>query len=101
MDDATRRRFAELWMQRPKIKLSTIAVSLGCSFNALAKERMEMGLAKRYGNYSDDGEIPMPHVIKLRAAAQQTNWTEEERRLRWRGQPHTIYDSVSTCDYQP
>lgn len=101
MDDETRKRFAELWMQRPKVRLSAIAASLGCSFNALAKERMDMGLPKRYGNYDDDGEIPPPSVIRLRASAQQTNWSTEERMLRWRGTPHTIYDSVSTCDCQP
>lgn len=100
MDDATRRRFAELWLQQPKVPLSEIAEKLGYSWNSLAKWRMILGLPKRYGS-DDDGEIPEPEIIKLRCLEQQTNWTPTERRLRWRGPPHTIYESTSTCDFQP
>lgn len=99
MDPETRAEFVRLWADG--VLLSDIAQKLGRSWHSLAKERMTLGLPKRYGNYEDDGEIPTPAVIKLRAQAQQTNWTDSERRLRWRGPPHTIYDSVSTCDYQP
>lgn len=101
MDDETRKRFTELWLQEPRVPLWKIAEQLGRSWHALAKERMFLGLPKRYGNYDDDGEIPTPDVIKLRCLEQQTNWTDYERRLRWRGAPHTIYDSVTTCDFQP
>lgn len=61
---------------------------------------MLLGLPKRYGAV-DDGEIPTPDVIRLRCLQQQTNWTEHERSLRWRGPPHTIYQSTSTHDCQP
>lgn len=83
------------------VRLADIAEQLGRSWHSLAKERMTLGLPKRYGNYDDDGEIPTPVVIQLRCQAQQTNWTPNERRLRWRGPPHTIYESASTCDFQP
>ena len=99
MDPETRAEFVRLWADG--VLLSDIAQKLGRSWHSLATERMTLGLPKRYGNYEDDGEIPTPAVIKLRAQAEQTNWTDSERRLRWRGPPHTIYDSVSTCDCQP
>lgn len=99
MDPETRAKFRRLWAAG--VKLADIAEQLGRSWHSLAKERMVMGLPKRYGNYDDDGEIPEPAVIKLRAQQQQTNWTASERRLRWRGVPHTIYESTSTCDFQP
>ena len=99
MDEETQARFARLWAQG--VRLADIAEQLGRSWHSLAKERMVLGLPKRYGNYDDDGEIPTPAVIKLRCKQQQTNWTDSERRLRWRGPPHTIYESVSTCDFQP
>ena len=83
------------------VRLADIAEQLGRSWHSLAKERMFLGLPKRYGNYDDDGEIPTPAVIKLRCQAEQTNWTDTERRLRWRGPPHTIYESTTTCDCQP
>ena len=101
MDAETRRRFTELWLQRPRVSLNAIAEELGYSWHSLAKWRMILGLPKRYGNYDDDGEIPSPAVIRLRCQQQQTNWTDSERRLRWRGPPHTVYESTSTCDYQP
>ena len=101
MDDATRRRFAELWLQQPRVSLDAIAKELGYSWHSLAKWRMILGLPKRYGNYDDDGEIPEPAVIRLRCQQQQTNWNDSERRLRWRGPPHTIYESTTTCDFQP
>jgi hypothetical protein len=100
MDRETQKRFCALWMAVPKRKLSSIADELGYSFQSLAKWRMILGLPKRYGA-EDDGETPPPAVIRLRAQAQQTNWTPGERRLRWRGTPHTIYQSISTHDYEP
>jgi len=96
MDEETKRQFAQLW--RDGVKLEQIASVLGYSFASLAKWRMMLGLPKRYGNYNDDGEIPEPAVIRLRCLQQQTNWTTTERRLRWRGPPHTIYDSYGTAD---
>ena len=77
--------------------LQSIADTLGYSFQSLAKWRMILGLPKRYGA-DDDGHIPTPAVIQLRCQEQQTNWTPTERRLRWRGPPHTIYESITTCD---
>ena len=100
MDDTTRRRFAELWLQQPRVSLDDIAKELGYSWHSLAKWRMILGLPKRYGA-DDDGDIPTPVVIKLRCEAQQTNWTDTDRRLRWRGPPHTIYESITTNDFQP
>jgi len=97
MDKRTRDRFARLWMSGES--LADIADLLGYSFQSLAKWRMILNLPKRYGR--DDGEIPTPAVIRLRSLEQQTNWSEAERRSRWRGIPHTIYQSVSTCDFQP
>ncbi len=97
MDKPTQKRFAELWNKEPKVKLADIAAQLGYSFQSLAKWRMILGLPKRYGA-DDDGEIPTPAVIRLRCQEQQTNWTPTERRLRWRGPPHTIYESITTCD---
>jgi hypothetical protein len=100
MDRETQKRFATLWNARPKIRLEDIATELGYSFQSLAKWRMILQLPKRYG-FDDDGEIPPPAVIELRCQAQQTNWTPTERRLRWRGPPHTIYESTTTSDFQP
>jgi hypothetical protein len=94
-----RARFVRLWADG--VRLADIAEQLGRSWHSLAKERMALNLPKRYGNYEDDGEIPTPAVIKLRCQAQQTNWTDTERRLRWRGPPHTIYESTTTCDFEP
>lgn len=99
MDKEKRQRFARMW--RRGDSLQSIADELGYSFASAAKWRMLLGLPKRYGNYSDDGDMPSPELIRLRALSQQTNWTETERRLRWRGPPHTIYESTTTCDYQP
>jgi hypothetical protein len=98
MNRATRERFARLW--HAKVPLADIADRLGYSFQSLAKWRMILNLPKRYGG-GDDGEIPTPPVIRLRCLQQQTNWTETERRLRWRGPPHTIYESITTSDFQP
>lgn len=100
MDAQTQQRFRELWEAIPKRKLSSIADELGYSFASLAKWRMLLGLKKRYGA-DDDGDTPTPDVITLRCQQQQTNWSEDERRARWRGMPHTIYASASTCDCQP
>jgi hypothetical protein len=97
MDRETQQRFRALWTAVPKRSLQSIADELGYSFQSLAKWRMILGLPKRYGA-DDDGETPMPAVIRLRCLQQQTNWTETERRLRWRGPPHTIYESVTTHD---
>jgi hypothetical protein len=97
MDKPTQKRFAELWNAEPKVRLADIAIKLGYSFQSLAKWRMILGLPKRYGA-DDDGDIPTPAVIRLRCGQQQTNWTPTERRLRWRGPPHTIYESTTTCD---
>jgi len=97
MDRETQQRFRVLWTAVPKRSLQSIADELGYSFQSLAKWRMILGLPKRYGA-DDDGETPSPNVIKLRCLQQQTNWTATERRLRWRGPPHTIYDSVTTHD---
>jgi hypothetical protein len=97
MDKRTKDRFARLWHRGDS--LADIAVVLGYSFQSLAKWRMILNLPKRYGR--DDGEIPPPSVIKLRALQQQTNWSDTERRSRWRGTPHTIYASITTCDFQP
>lgn len=99
LDPKTRQRFVQLWADG--VLLDNIAQQLGRSWHSLAKERMTLGLPKRYGNYDNDGEIPTPAVIKLRCLAAQTNWTETERRLRWRGPPHTIYESTTTSDFQP
>lgn len=99
MDLDTQRRFRALWTAVPKRSLLSIADELGYSFQSLAKWRMILGLPKRYGA-EDDGETPPPAVIRLRAQAQQTNWTPSERRLRWRGPPHTIYESLTTHDFQ-
>lgn len=98
MDAETRQRFARMWQAGEP--LSDIADKLGYSWNSLAKWRMVLGLQKRYGA-DDNGELPSPSVIKLRCLEQQTNWTPTEFRLRWRGTPHTIYESTSTCDFQP
>jgi len=98
MDDETREQFAEMWAAG--VPLAEIATTLGYSFTKLAKWRMMLGLRKRYGA-DDDGEIPAPDVIKLRAKAQQTNWTPTERRLRWRGTPHTIYETQTGYDGEP
>lgn len=99
MSDETRARFIELWEQEPKIPLADIAKMLGYSFASLAKYRMLYGLRKRYG--ADDEPIPTPEVIRIRAQAQQTNWSPAERRLRWRGTPHTIYASIQGYDGEP
>ena len=98
MDAETQKRFTKLWNTRPKIRLEDIAAELGYSFQSLAKWRMILGLPKRYGTDDEDDELPTPSVIHLRCQQQQTNWTPTERRLRWRGPPHTIYASTSTCD---
>lgn len=97
MDINTQRKFAAMWKATPRKRLSEIADELGYSFQSLAKWRMILGLPKRYGAH-DDSDAPSPAIIRLRCLAQQTNWSDTERKLRWRGQPHTIYESVSTHD---
>lgn len=97
MDIHTQRKFAAMWNAVPRKRLADIAAELGYSFQSLAKWRMMLGLPKRYGG-GDDGDTPSPTVIRLRCMEQQTNWTPTERRLRWRGEPHTLYASISTHD---
>lgn len=96
MDASSEKRFREMWAA--DVPLLEIAHKLGYSFQSLAKWRMLLGMPKRYGGHDDDGEIPCPAVIRLRCLEQQTNWTQHERRLRWRGPPHTVYASVTTHD---
>jgi len=97
MDARTRQKFTKLWMAGEP--LSSIAMQLGYSFSTLAKLRMIYGLEKRYGA-DDDSEPPAPDVIRLRCMEQQTNWTPNERRLRWQGEPHTIFTSITGYDGQ-
>jgi hypothetical protein len=96
MDDRTRRRFERMWRQG--VPLAEIASVLGYSFSTLAKLRMMYGLQKRYGA-DDDEAPPTPEVIRLRCLAQQTNWTPTDRKLRWVGEPHTIYSSTAAYGY--
>lgn len=96
MDADTKREFARLWRQGKP--LADIARALGYSFQSLAKWRMLLNLKKRYGH--DDGEIPTPELIRLRCSEVQTAWSSHDRRLRWRGTPHTIYESITTHDFQ-
>lgn len=77
--------------------LAEIAKELRYSFSTLAQLRHSLGLRKRYG-HDDDAAPPTPEVIRIRCAEQQTNWTETERRLRWRGYPHTIYTDIGGYD---
>ena len=95
MDARTRQRFESLWNQG--VPLADIAKRLGYSFSTLAQLRHSLGLRKRYG-YEDDESPPTPEVILVRCQEQQTNWTEHERRLRWRGEPHTIYKAFNGYD---
>lgn len=91
MDARTRHRFEMLW--NAGMPLADIATRLGYSFSTLAQLRHSLGLRKRYG-YEDDGPIPSPEMIRVRCQEQQTNWTDSERRHRWRGEPHTIYEAL-------
>jgi hypothetical protein len=95
MDALTRQKFEQMWKAR--VPLAVIATTLGYSFSTLAKLRMIYGLEKRYGA-DDDQQPPSPEVIRLRCLAQQTNWTPTERKMRWQGVPHTIYDSRNGYD---
>jgi hypothetical protein len=95
MDARTRQRFETLWNQGTP--LAEIARLLGYSFSTLAQLRCSLGLRKRYG-YEDDETPPSLEVIRLRALQQQTNWSDSERRLRWRGEPHTIYQELDGYD---
>lgn len=95
MTPEERATFERLWKAR--VPLADIAMRLGYSFSTLAKLRILYGLERRYG--SDDDETPPTRaVIRLRCIAQQTNWTDTERRRRWHGTPHTIYDAISSYD---
>lgn len=98
MDQRTQKRFRAMWAR--DVPLADIASALGYSFQSLAKWRMLLALPKRYGA-PDDGDMPTLDVIRLRCEQQQTNWSEHDRRLRWRGTPHTIYHSISTHDCEP
>lgn len=98
MDARTRARFERMW--REGTPLAEIAETLKYSFSTLAKLRIIYGLEKRYG-CPDDAEPPTPEVIRLRCLEQQTNWTPTERKLRWQGQPHTVYSSTSTYGIEP
>jgi hypothetical protein len=75
------------------IPLAEIAKKLHYSFSTLAQLRHSLGLRKRYG-HEDDQTLPSPEVICIRCGQEQTNWTDTERRLRWRGPPHTVYSSI-------
>ena len=98
MDARTRARFERMW--RAGTPLAEIADTLKYSFSTLAKLRIIYGLQKRYG-CPDDSEPPTPEVIRLRCLEQQTNWTPTERKLRWQGQPHTVYSSTSEYGSEP
>ena len=91
MDARTRQRFERMWYRG--IPLAEIAKKLHYSFSTLAQLRHSLGLRKRYG-HEDDQTLPSPEVIRIRCAEQQTNWTDAERRIRWRGPPHTVYGSI-------
>jgi hypothetical protein len=95
MDARTRHRFETLW--NSGTPLADIALRLGYSFSTLAQLRHSLGLRKRYG-YEDDESPPTPEVIRVRCLEQQTNWTDCERRLRWRGEPNTIYEALDGYD---
>lgn len=84
-------------MWRTGVPLAEIAQSLNYSFSTLAKLRITCGLQKRFG-YPDDKSPPTPEMIRIRCMEQQTNWTPNERRLRWQGVPHTIYSSITAYD---
>lgn len=88
MDVRTRQRFERMWHER--MPLADIAKALGYSFSTLAKLRMIYGLEKRYGA-DDDEAPPTREVIRIRCLQQQTNWTPTDRKLRWQGTPHTVY----------
>lgn len=96
MDARTRQKFEQLW--NSGMPLAEIALVLGYSFSTLAQLRHSLGLRKRYG-HEDDETPPTPEVIRIRCLEQQTNWTDSERRLRWRGEPHTIYASTALYGY--
>lgn len=98
MDQRTRKRFER--MSHDGVGLAQIATTLGYSFSTLAKLRMIYGLEKRYGA-EDDAAPPSPEVIRIRCLEQQTNWTPTERKMRWRGQPHTVYRSTTGYDNEP
>ena len=95
MDAKTRQRFEHLW--NSGVPLAEIARRLGYSFSTLAQLRCSLGLRKRYG-HEDEESPPSPEVIRLRCSEQQTNWTDTERMLRWRGEPHTIYGALDSYD---
>ena len=97
VDAAKRAQFEQMW--RDKVPLRTIANTLGYSFSTLAKLRIMYRLERRYGcDDKDDSPPPSRPVIRLRCLAQQTNWSEAERLERWRGPPHTVYESISAHD---
>lgn len=98
MDKRTRKRFERMW--RDGVGLSQISKTLGYSFSTLAKLRMIYGLQKRYGA-DDDSAPPTPEIIRIRCLEQQTNWTPTERKLRWRGPPHTVYQNITGYGYEP
>jgi hypothetical protein len=96
MDARTRQRFERMWASG--MPLAEIAAELHYSFSTLAQLRHSLGLKKRYGGHDDAEECPpTPELIRIRCQQQQTNWTETERRMRWRGYPHSVYSS--TNDY--
>lgn len=80
-------------MWRDGERLEDIARALGYSFSTLAKLRMIYGLEKRYG--AEDDAPPSPETIMIRCIEQQTNWSPTERKLRWRGPPHTVYQTTA------
>jgi hypothetical protein len=80
--------------------LAEIAKELHYSFSTLAQLRHSLGLRKRYG-HEDDEAPPTLEVIRIRCLEQQTNWTDTERKMRWRGPPHTIYSSGQGYGSEP
>ena len=96
MDARTRQKFEQLWDSG--MPLAEIAKQLHYSFSTLAQLRHSLGLRKRYGDYGDEPLPPTPEIIRIRCLEQQTNWTDTERRLRWRGVPNTIYHDLHGYD---
>jgi hypothetical protein len=99
MDARTRQRFERMWASG--MPLAEIAAELRYSFSTLAQLRHSLGLKKRYGSDEADESPPTPELIRIRCQQEQTNWTETDRRMRWRGQPHTIYSSLTDYGSQP
>ena len=89
MDDATRVEFERLWFAG--VKLDDIAKSLGITKSIVSKARHKYGLPKRCKSIDEDGEIPDPHIIRLRCSEVRTAWDFVTYKLRWQGFPSTHY----------